>query len=82
MRSTTFSASSDSVYRLVRRCSGELEFFDRRDALRGAATNAIDHQADIAKVQEWFGHANSATTRIYDDRRTCPKDSTTFKVAY
>jgi integrase len=28
-------------------------------ALRAtAATNALDHQADIAKVQEWLGHAN------------------------
>lgn len=23
-----------------------------------AATNALEHQADIAKVQEWLGHAN------------------------
>jgi len=29
-----------------------------------AATNVLDHQADIAKVQEWQGHANIATTRI------------------
>jgi hypothetical protein len=51
-------------------------------ALRAtAATNALDHQADIAKVQEWLGHANIATTRIYD-HRTRPKDSPTFKVAY
>jgi site-specific recombinase XerC len=34
-----------------------------------AATNALDHQADIAKVQEWLGHANKATTRIYDHQR-------------
>lgn len=27
-----------------------------------AATNALDHEADIAKVQEWLGHANIATT--------------------
>ncbi|MGO9389719.1 tyrosine-type recombinase/integrase [Rhodoblastus sp.] len=46
-----------------------------------AATNALDHQADIAKVQEWLGHANIATTRIYDHRRTRPEDSPTFKVA-
>jgi len=52
-------------------------------ALRAtAATNALDHQADIAKVQEWLGHANIATTRIYDHRRTRPEDSPTFKVAY
>ncbi len=35
-----------------------------------AATNALDHQADIAKVQEWLGDANIATIRIYDRRRT------------
>jgi integrase len=30
-------------------------------ALRAtAATNALDHDADIAKVQEWLGHANVA----------------------
>ncbi|MEO6896945.1 MAG: site-specific integrase [Caldimonas sp.] len=46
------------------------------------ATNALDHQADIAKVQEWLGHANIATTRIYDRRKTRPEDSPTFKVAY
>jgi len=47
-----------------------------------AATNALDHQADIAKVQEWLGHANISTMRIYDHRRTRPEDSPTFKVAY
>ena len=45
-----------------------------------AATNALDHQVDIAKVQEWLGHANIATTRIYDHRKTRPEDSLTFKV--
>src|SRR5437868_3060047 len=24
-----------------------------------AVTNALSHEADIAKVQEWFGHANT-----------------------
>jgi site-specific recombinase XerD len=47
-----------------------------------AATNALDHQSDIAKVQEWLGHANIATTRLYDRRKTRPEDSPTFKVAY
>ena len=49
-------------------------------ALRAtAATNALDHGADIARVQEWLGHANIATTRLYDKRRSRPEDSPTFK---
>lgn len=52
-------------------------------ALRAtAATNALEHQADIAKVQEWLGHAHIGTTRLYDRRRTRPEDSPTFKVTY
>lgn len=47
-----------------------------------AATNALEHEADIAKVQEWLGHANIATTRMYDRRRTRPEDSPTFKVTF
>ncbi|MBS0423172.1 MAG: site-specific integrase [Proteobacteria bacterium] len=47
-----------------------------------AATNALDHQANIAKVQEWLGHANIATTRIYDHHKNRPEDNPTFKVAY
>lgn len=52
-------------------------------ALRAtAATNALDHDADIAKVQEWLGHANISTTRLYDRRKNRPEDSPTFKVSY
>jgi integrase/recombinase XerD len=47
-----------------------------------AATNALAHNADIAKVQEWLGHANVSTTRIYDKRRSRPEESPTFKVEY
>ena len=73
----------DGVYRLVRTYSALLGFEIGAHALRAtAATNALDHQADIAKVQEWLGHANIATTRIYDHRKTRPEDSPTFKVTY
>jgi site-specific recombinase XerD len=47
-----------------------------------AATNALEHEADIAKVQERLGHANIATTRIYDRPKSRPEDSPTFKVTY
>jgi site-specific recombinase XerD len=75
--------TADGVYRLVRAYSAQLGFEIGVHALRAtAATNALDYQADIAKVQEWLGHANISTTRIYDHRRTRPEDSPTFKVEY
>jgi integrase len=71
----------DAVYKLVKAYSLELGFEIGAHALRAtAATNALDHQADIAKVQEWLGHAN--ISRIYDHRKTRPEDSPTFKVNY
>ncbi|GJL71975.1 MAG: integrase [Nitrosomonas sp.] len=73
----------DAVYKMVREYSEKLGFKIGAHSLRAtAATNALDHQADIAKVQEWLGHANIATTRIYDHRKTRPEDSPTFKVVY
>jgi site-specific recombinase XerD len=73
----------DGVYKLVRKYSALLGFEIGAHALRAtAATNALDHEADIAKVQEWLGHSNIATTRIYDHRKTRPEDSPTFKITY
>ena len=73
----------DAVYKMVQKYSEKLGFKIGAHALRAtAATNALDNQADIAKVQEWLGHANIATTRIYDHRKTRPEDSPTFKVMY
>ena len=75
--------TADGVYKIVRAYSRRSGFQIGVHSLRAtAATNALDHQADIAKVQEWLGHANIATTRIYDHRKTRPEDSPTFKVAY
>jgi len=79
----TKAITADAIYKLVRGYSATLGFEIGAHALRAtAATNALDHQADIAKVQEWLGHANIATTRIYDHRKTRAEDSPTFKVAY
>lgn len=47
-----------------------------------AATNALSHDCDIAKVQEWMGHANVSTTRLYDRRKSKPEDSPSFRVKY
>jgi integrase len=53
-----------------------------RSSLRAtAATNALSNDADIAKVQEWLGHANIAT-RLYHRRKSRPEDSPTFHVQY
>jgi site-specific recombinase XerD len=52
-------------------------------ALRAtAATSALEHRADIAKVQEWLGHASISTTRVYDRRGSKPEDSPTLQVTY
>src|SRR5712671_7293546 len=55
--------------------------FGGAHALRATpAANALDHQADVAKVQEWLGHANIATTHIYDHRKTRPEGSPTCRI--
>jgi integrase/recombinase XerD len=47
-----------------------------------AATNALLHDADIAKVQDWLGHVNISTTRLYDRRKSRPEESPSFRVKY
>lgn len=80
---TADAITPDGLYKIVRGYSAALGFEIGAHALRAtAATNALDHHADIAKVQEWLGHANIATTRICDHRKTRPEDSPTFKVNY
>ncbi|MBI3421295.1 MAG: tyrosine-type recombinase/integrase [Candidatus Sungbacteria bacterium] len=79
--------TTDGVYKVVRYYArkigvGDIERLGVHALRATAATNALDHEADIAKVQEWLGHANIATTRIYDKRKHRPEDSPTFKVSY
>jgi integrase/recombinase XerD len=84
--SMTAPLMPSGVYRMVKafgkKVGISVERFGPHAARATAATNALDAGADIAKVQEWLGHANVSTTRVYDHRKTRPEDSPTFKVKY
>jgi integrase/recombinase XerD len=69
-------------YGLAAGISGEVNGLSVHSLRATAATNALSHQADIAKVQEWLGHSDISTTRLYDRRGTRPEDSPTFRVKY
>ena len=47
-----------------------------------AITNALAKGADLAEAQQWAGHANISTTRLYDRRKRRPEDSPSYKVSY
>lgn len=88
-RTLTKPLHPTSVYQdIVRRYAKEVGLTDVIPGLcvhslrATAATNALAHDADIAKVQEWLGHADISTTRMYDKRQSRPEDSPTFKVRY
>ena len=77
--------TGDGIYKLVRKYASAAAIPMERivHALRAtAATNALEHEADIARVQDWLGHANVSTTRLYDRRARRPEDSPTFRVSY
>jgi site-specific recombinase XerD len=45
-------------------------------------TSALENNADIAKFQEWLGHAVINTTQEYDRQVTRAPDSPTFNIDY
>ena len=47
-----------------------------------AATNAIENDAPLNWVQEYLGHANVSTTRLYDHSKSRPQDSAVHHVRY
>ena len=83
---TDQAMTTDGVYKVVRYYTrkagiGDIKGLGVHSLRATAATNALDHEADIAKVQEWLGHASVATTRLYDKRKSRPEDSPTFKLS-
>ena len=86
IRTSGAAISGDGIYKCVRGYAQSAGIAVDGLGVHGlratAATNALEHEADIAKVQEWLGHANIATTRLYDRRKSRPEDSPTFKVSY
>ncbi len=85
-KATGAGLSADGIYALVGRYAKaagiEVAGLGVHGLRATAATNALEHEADIAKVQQWLGHANISTTKIYDRRNSRPEDSPTFKVRY
>ncbi len=84
---TEKALSPTSIYRNVvihyaKQIGLTLSGFGPHSLRATAATNALDHGSDIAKVQEWLGHSDISTTRLYDKRKSRPEDSPTFKVQY
>jgi len=86
IRKTGRPMTGDGVYKCVRHYAARAGIAIDGVGVHGlratAATNALEHEADIARVQHWLGHANISTTRLYDRRQQRPEDSPTFKVSY
>jgi integrase/recombinase XerD len=80
------SITPDGVYKVLAKYAGQVgidvDGFGPHALRATAITNALEHAADLEKVQDWVGHANISTTRMYDRRKARPEDSPTFKVAY
>lgn len=80
------SITPDGVYKVLAKYAGmvglNVDGFGPHSLRATAITNALEHNADLEKVQDWVGHASISTTRMYDRRHARAEDSPTFKVAY
>ena len=80
------SITPDGVYKVLAKYASmvgiNVDGFGPHALRATAITNALEHNADLEKVQDWVGHANISTTRMYDRRHARSEDSPTFKVAY
>lgn len=78
--------SSNAIYDIVmfyaRMVGLKTENFHPHALRTTFATNTLSNNADLGKVQDYLGHANIQTTRIYDKRSNTLADSPTFKVNY
>jgi hypothetical protein len=64
------------VYQMLAKCAAdagiEVNGFGPHALRATTATNALEHNADIARVQQWLGHSNLPTMCVYNRRAvTC-----------
>ena len=81
---TTRAITPDGVYRESKRYAKkrgiDIAGFGAHSLRATAATNALLHDANIAKVRELLGHANISTGKLYDQRESRPEDCAVFRV--
>jgi len=79
--------TSQAIYNIVKHYCAEmgmtnLELIAPHALRKTAATTALNHDADIVKVQSMLGNANISTTRLYDGREDKPEESPVFRINY
>lgn len=60
----TWPTASTRWWRLTRKKPGLKYGLGVHDIRATTATNALEHEAHIAKVQTWLGHSNISATKI------------------
>lgn len=71
--------TTNDAYKMVKKYAERIglrmeDEFGVHSLRAAAATNTLDHEEDIAKVQERLGHSNISMTRLYDKRRSRPRE--------